>query len=292
MTKNKISIAIFLCCLFLNVHGQDFQTINYLKNDVDSLDLNFFRPANTKTKSPLVIFVHGGGFSGGSRNAGTDFGTYLAKNGFACASITYTLYMKDKDFGCNGILSEKIKAIRFGATDLWAATNYIIQHADELNIDTSRIFIAGASAGAETVLHAAYWNRQQMSLFKTGLSPTFRYAGIISGAGAIMDLNLITAQNAIPTLMFHGDADKLVPYATAAHHFCPCNSSGWLMLFGSKSIYDHMLNLGGSAQLITFLEGNHDYSSYYIRKDTQVVVDFLNKVLKGKRLKKHILQNT
>jgi hypothetical protein len=124
------------------------------------------------------------------------------------------------------------------------------------------------------------------------LSPTFRYAGIISGAGAIMDLNLITAQNAIPTLMFHGDADKLVPYATAAHHFCPCNSSGWLMLFGSKSIHDHMLNLGGSAQLITFLEGNHDYSSYYIRKDTQVVVDFLNKVLKGKRLKKHILQNT
>ena len=41
-----------------------------------------------------------------------------------------------------------------------------------------------------------------MSLFKTNLSPTFKYAGIVSGAGAIMDLNLITKQNALPTLYF------------------------------------------------------------------------------------------
>jgi pimeloyl-ACP methyl ester carboxylesterase len=107
-----------------------------------------------------------------------------------------------------------------------------------------------------------------------------------------MDLNLITAQNAIPTMLFHGDADKTVPYATAAHRYCPCNATGWLMFFGSKSIYDYMLNMGGSVQLITFKDGNHDYNSYYIRKDTQVVVDFLNKVMKGKRLKKHIFQNT
>jgi predicted peptidase len=291
MRKNKVSIAILLCCIFLNIQGQDFQTLNYLKNDTDSLDLNFFRPATTTTKSPLVIFVHGGGFSDGSRNAGTDFGTYLSKNGFACASITYTLYMKDKDFGCNGILTEKVKAIRYGATDVWAATNYFIQHANELNIDTSQIFIAGSSAGAESVLHAAYWNRNQMSLFKTGLSPTFRYAGIVAGAGALMDLNLITAQNAIPTMLFHGDADKTVPYATAAHRYCPCNATGWLMFFGSKSIYDYMLNMGGSVQLITFKDGNHDYNSYYIRKDTQVVVEFLNKVMKGKKIKKHIRNN-
>ena len=291
MRKNKVSIAILLCCIFLNIQGQDFQTLNYLKNDTDSLDLNFFRPAKTTTKSPLVIFVHGGGFSGGSRNAGTDFGTYLSKNGFACASISYTLYMKDKDFGCNGILTEKVKAIRYGATDVWAATNYFIQHANELNIDTSQIFIAGSSAGAESVLHAAYWNRNQMSLFKTGLSPTFRYAGIVAGAGALMDLNLITAQNAIPTMLFHGDADKTVPYATAAHRYCPCNATGWLMFFGSKSIYDYMLNMGGSVQLITFKDGNHDYNSYYIRKDTQVVVEFLNKVMKGKKIKKHIRNN-
>ena len=288
MKKIRFSILFFLCSFLFSLQGQDFQTLNYLKNGTDSLDLNFFRPATT-TKSPLVIFVHGGGFSGGSRNAGTDFGTYLSKNGFACASIAYTLYMKDKDFGCNGILSEKVKAIRYGATDVWAATNYFIQHANELNIDTSQIFIAGSSAGAESVLHAAYWNRNQMSLFKTGLSPTFRYAGIIAGAGAIMDLNLITTQNVIPTMLFHGDADKTVPYATAAHRYCPCNSTGWLMLFGSKSIYDYMLKMDGNAELITFKGGNHDYNFYYFSKESQVIVDFLNKVLKGKRLKKHIL---
>ena len=282
MKKIQFSILFFLCSFLFNLQGQDFQTLNYLKNETDSLDLNFFRPTNITTKSPLVIFVHGGGFSAGSRNAGTNFGTYLAANGFACASITYTLYMKDKDFGCNGIVSEKVKAIRYGASDLWAATQYFIQHATELNIDTTKIFIAGASAGAESVLHAAYWNRNQMSLFKTGLSPTFRYAGIVSGAGAIMDLNLITKQNALPTMLFHGDADKTVPYATAAHRYCPCNASGWIMFFGSKSIYDYMLKMGSTVQLTTFIGGSHDYNFYYMKQDTQKVIDFLNKVLKGK----------
>ncbi len=288
MKRTGLFFAFILSCCIFNLSAQNYTTINYLKNETDSLDLNFFRPTNTTSKTPLVIFVHGGGFSGGSRNAGTDFGIYLSKNGFACASITYTLYMKDKDFGCNGIVSEKVKAIRYGATDVWAATQYFIQHAAELNIDTTKIFIAGASAGAESVLHAAYWNRPQMSLFKTSLSPTFRYAGIVSGAGAIMDLNLITKQNALPTLLFHGDADKTVPYATAAHRYCPCNATGWLMFFGSKSIYDYMLKMGRNAELITFKGGNHDYNFYYFSKETQVIVEFLNKVLKGKRLKKHI----
>ena len=289
MKKTRLFFACILCCYIFNLSAQKYTTFNYLKNETDSLDLNFFRPTNTTTKTSLVIFVHGGGFSGGSRNAGTDFGTYLSKNGFACASITYTLYMKDKDFGCNGIVSEKVKAIRYGVSDLWAATQYFIQHAAELNIDTAKIFIAGASAGAESVLHAAYWNRQQMSLFKTSLSPNFRYAGIISGAGAIMDLNLITKQNALPTLLFHGDADKTVPYATAAHRYCQCNSSGWLMLFGSKSIYDCMLKIGSTVQLTTFAGGSHDYNFYYMKQDTQTVVDFLNKVLKEKRFHKHFV---
>lgn len=284
MKRTGLFLAFILSCYIFNLSAQNHKTINYLKNKTDSLDLNLFLPANKTTKTPLVIFVHGGGFSGGSREAGNNFGTYLAANGFACASITYTLYMKDKDFGCNGIVSEKIKAIRYGATDLWAATQYFIQHAADLNIDTSRIFIAGASAGAETVLHAAYWNQNQMSLFKTNLTPGFKYAGIISGAGAMIDLNLITKQNTIPTLLFHGDADKTVPYATAAHRYCPCNATGWLMFFGSKSIYDYMLKMGGNAELITFKGGNHDYNFYYFSKESQVIVDFLNKVLKGKRL--------
>ncbi len=214
---------------------EDFQSFTYYSNDSLSLDLDIFMPLQMiEGGNPLVIYVHGGGFSNGTRDAGHKLARHLAEQGIACASISYTLYMEGKSFGCDGILSEKVRAIQIAASQLWLATAYLNKYSGQFNIDTTRIFIAGSSAGAETVLHAAHWDREQMQCFEQALSPGFKYAGIISGAGAIMDLNLITPENKIPTMLFHGDADKLVPYGTAAHHYCPPNSSGWLMLFGSS----------------------------------------------------------
>jgi hypothetical protein len=122
-----------------------------------------------------------------------------------------------------------------------------------------------------------------MQLFDNGLSAKFKYAGIISGAGAIMDLSLITKENKLPTMLFHGDADPLVPYATAAHHYCPPNSSGWLMLFGSHSIAKHLEMLGGTCQLTTFEGGKHSFAGAYFYQNQQHVADFINKVLSGKK---------
>ena len=292
--KNKISIYSILLFGFLSaLSAQDFQTLNYLKNDSTSLDLDLFVPKTIiSNKIPLVIFVHGGGFSGGDRTAGHTFGKYLASKGYACATISYTLYMKGRDFGCNGILSEKIKAIRIATSDLWAATSYLVDNSEKWNIDTTNMYIAGSSAGAETVLHAAYWDYKRMNLFANSLSPTFKYAGLISGAGAIMDLNLITPKNLIPTMLYHGNADPTVPYATAAHHYCSCDKPGWLMLFGSYSIYNHIVGLNGSVQLNTFCGGNHRYNDYYMTTEIQTVLDFVENVKAGKKLQTHNIIST
>lgn len=287
----KLTLIILSFVIFgfsSSINAQEFQTLNYFKNDSTSLDLDLFLPkVNNVKKVPLIIFVHGGGFSGGDRKAGHTFGKFLASKGYACASISYTLYMKNKDFGCNGILSEKVKAIRMAASDLWAATTYLIDNSTKLNIDTAKIFIAGSSAGAETVLHAAYWDYKTMNLFENTLSTTFKYAGVISGAGAIMDLNLITSKNLIPIMLFHGDADPTVPYKTAAHHYCTCDSPGWLMLFGSYSIYNHIVGLNSNVQLTTFCGGDHRYNNYYMTTDIQTVVDFLEKVNAGSKFQIH-----
>jgi len=272
-------IFLLICNISL---GQNFKTYTYFQEDTISLDLDLFLP-NTDSIIPLVIYVHGGGFKGGDRTAGHGLAKYLVNQNIACASISYTLYMKDKSFSCDGITSEKVKAMQIAASQLWHATDFLIEKSEEIKIDTTKIFLAGSSAGAETVLHGAFWDKEQMQLFDPVLSDEFSYAGIIAGAGAIMDLNLITKENVLPIMMFHGDADPLVPYGTAAHHYCPPNSPGWLMFFGSSSIAKHVAELGATCQLATFKEGKHSFAGAYFFQHQHHVGDFINKVLAGKQ---------
>jgi acetyl esterase/lipase len=278
---NMKTITLVLLLVFTTlIQAQDPFTFTYFTNDTISLELDLFVPEKeTDELTPLLIYVHGGGFSKGDRYGGYELARYLNSRNIACATISYTLHMKDKSFGCDGILSEKIKAIQIAASELWHATDFLIEHHGHFQIDTSQIFICGSSAGAETVLHAAHWDRQHMQFFDPVLHPSFKYAGVIAGAGAIMDLNLITSESMIPTMLFHGDADPLVPYGVASHHYCPPDASGWLMLFGSFAIARHLLDLGGTCQLITFLGGDHSYAGAYFYQDQEPVADFIKRIL-------------
>jgi predicted esterase len=286
MKRLLLTLCLGFFCFVL--HAQDPLTLTYAKLPDEDLALDLYLPPNTdKIPKPLVIFVHGGGFSGGNRSGGETLGRYLSKRGIAVASISYTLYMKNrtKDWSCDGILPEKIKAIQLAANQTWLATSFLLEKASTYRFNPEQIFIAGSSAGGETVLHAAFWDRDQMQMIQHDLPEDFKYAGIISGAGAIMDLNLITAENAIPTMVFHGDSDKIVPYGTAAHHYCPPNSSGWLMLFGSRSIADHLAELGTNYMISSFVGGGHGYAGHYFRKDIDLIDSFIGLVTKGSSFK-------
>lgn len=286
---------IFPLCLLLGtlLQAQEVQqepshTLTYFTNDSISLDLDLFLPDQLSDDPlPLLIYVHGGGFGAGDRFGGYKLAEYLNSRNIACATITYTLYMKGKSFGCDVLLPEKVKAIQIAASQLWHATAKLVELSEQYGIDTSKIFIAGSSAGAETVLHAAHWDRDQMQFFEPALASSFRYAGVISGAGAIMDLNLITEENMIPTMVFHGDADPLVPYGVAAHHFCPPNSPGWLMFFGSFAIAEHLQELGGTCHLTTFQGGGHSHAGAYFYQDQKPVGDFIEAVLAGETFNLH-----
>jgi acetyl esterase/lipase len=273
----------------LHAQNSDFITLTYHSGDSIDLELDLFLPDAGDKPAPLLIYVHGGGFSNGNRTAGHNLARFLRKNHIAVASITYTLYMKDKSFSCEGVLAEKIKAIQIAANQLWLASGFLIDKSAKYNIDTDKIFIAGSSAGAETVLHAAFWNREDMMIYNKTLPAGFLYAGVISGAGAIMDLNLIKESNLTPVLMFHGNSDVLVPYGTAAHHYCKPDAPGWLMFFGSHSIFEHLSNLNGSVSLITYCGGGHKYAGAHFYQDQQPVLDFIKDVLAGEDFRQHTI---
>ena len=279
------SIAILSIC-----NSQDVKTLTYFQNDSIKLDLDLYLPRQvTDMKIPVVMFAFGGGFSTGNKESEKDYALYLAQHGFAVASISYTLYMKGKDFGCNGVLTEKIKAIQLGVSDLWQATAFILQQASQYNLDSSKVFISGISAGAEISFHACFWDYKLMNLYPHNLPEHFKYAGLIGGSGAIMDLNLINLKNAIPMLLSHGNSDKTVPYAAGSHRSCNTNATGWLILFGSSAVYNHLISLKQSAILITFDGGGHEYSGYLFHKEPHYILQFLKDVLAQKKFSNTIV---
>ncbi|MGC6432516.1 MAG: carboxylesterase family protein [Jejuia sp.] len=241
-----------------------------IKND--TLQLDFYHPKNDSDKLPLLVYVHGGGFASGVRNADyiIDFAKKIAERGFAVASISYRLTMKDTGLGCNVKARKKVKAFNSASDDIAHAINFLIKKKNGFNIDESKIILCGTSSGAEAVLNSVYNYNNRI------LPRKFRYAGVISMAGALTKLNGITDDSAIPTLLFHGTSDNLVPYYVSAHHFCNKNESGFLMLYGSRAIADRLKGLGKSYYLYSMIGEAHDTSSAPMHQNLSDIFDFLH----------------
>ncbi|RYZ82945.1 MAG: hypothetical protein EOP06_20825 [Proteobacteria bacterium] len=92
--------------------------------------------------------------------------------------------------------------------------------------------------------------------------------------------------------LFHGNGDGTVPYGTAAHHYCKPDATGWLMLFGSHSIYEYAIGKNASAELVTYCGGGHEYSGWLFEKDQQRIVDFLDATLRGEKIQSHTILET
>jgi len=286
----KKILLLLITLIINNTQAQEVKTLTYFQNDTLKLDLDLYLPKKKSgEKIPLVLFAFGGGFSGGDKTQEKDFGKFMSENGYAVASISYSLYMKRKDFGCKGVLTEKIKAIQIGVSDMWQATSFLVENASKYNLDTSKFFISGISAGAEIGFHASFWDYKVMNLYENNLPATFKYKGFIGGSGAIMDINLITKENTIPMLLAHGNNDDTVPYSAGSHRSCPTNASGWLILFGSYAVYNHINDLHKDVELITFCGGGHEFSGYLFHEGQQYVLDFVNAVLKGKKFQSHLI---
>ncbi len=240
-------------------------------NRKDSLLLDFYRPEAVNKQMPLLLYIHGGGFSGGQRDdANTiQFANAMAAKGYAVASISYRLIMKKKGFGCDTKTKDKIEAFDTAADDISYAIKHIIKNKDVFNVDADNVVISGTSAGAEAVLHLAYVYESKI------LPKKFKFAGVIGMAGAIVSLDQIDTKKAIPTQLFHGTNDNLVPYHIAAHHYCSPDAKGYMLLYGSRAIADRLKGLGKSYFLFSVNGGTHSWSGIPMNRCIMEVTDFL-----------------
>lgn len=241
------------------------QRITYAQKDTHQLWMDHYRPQGPGN-GMSVLFVHGGSFTGGDPKNQYPMGEGLAKRGYQVFVIKYRLYLKGKDFGCGTATPEKLKAIQWGVEDALDATQYLLDHAAELGVDTTKLFIAGSSAGAEAILNLVFNPFRKKNDQRYALLDRFRYAGAMSFAGAVLDINTAQKASWVPLLLMHGTRDQLVPFGTAAHRFCRAADPGWMMFFGSQSLYEKAKKEKLPLRLYTFPGGGHEVSNYMFRR--------------------------
>ena len=115
--------------------------IKYDEHERNSFDI--ILPDKTST-TPLVIFIHGGGFMGGDKRQAYEryqpqINDFLGR-GIAFASINYR-FLADTDRGLMTSLLDSKRCLQF-----------IRYHAASFNIDPTKVAIFGSSAGAGTSL--------------------------------------------------------------------------------------------------------------------------------------------
>ena len=181
-----------------------------------SLKLDVYQPTgDTLTKRPAIVWVHGGGFSGGDKTSGelVDESNVFSKKGYVNVSIDYRLVAG----GCSaaaGAQTACLTAITDAQHDAQAAVRFLRKNAATYKIDPDRIAIGGSSAGAITALQVGANSEDPGTSGNPGFSSAVRGAVALSGAKLLGPA--MTAGDAAE-LMFHGTTDTAVPYQWAVN---------------------------------------------------------------------------
>ena len=259
-------------------------TYVYEKRDTCDLFMDVYDPADGSEETfmghrkPTIIFMFGGGFVGGERDnqSYNSWFRQLTENGYRVISIDYRLGLKGASKMGIAQVNLLDKAIHMAVEDLFSATNFILENAEQLGVERDNIVISGSSAGAITVMQAEYEVANRTS-YASVLPQDFNYAGVMSFAGAILSrkgkVKYETAP--CPTMMLHGTADKIVPYRQIAVFN--------LGFYGGGKLVERFQKFGYDYNMFHFIDYGHEIaSSMYTTFDLQL--DFLEKnVIQGKK---------
>jgi acetyl esterase/lipase len=211
------------------IHGD----IPYNNDTLKKHLLDIYLPANAKGKSPLVIFVHGGGWIGNDKFGDMGYMTEtindMLNNGIAIASIDYR-------FAQNAVFPGILQ-------DCNKAASFLYDNADNYNFDKNRFALMGFSAGGHLAsLMGTSQNNKVENLYFPKSFRQFKYKAVVDfygptdltifpgaedpkspesiliGATAVDRPDLAKAaspltyidKNDPPFLIFHGEKDHLV----------------------------------------------------------------------------------
>ena len=227
--------------------------IEYRKNTSQQRNkLDFIYPKNkVYEQAPLFIYIHGGGNTGGTKNAIYNRSSLVLKKltdaGIAVATIDYRVFGQGEELGFHHLFQDCKDALRF-----------LAKSADRLGVDPNRFVTWGTSAGGSKALITALTESDFLPGEVSGPGTEHTVIGAISFFGAttyvVPELwqkrlenfpsrsqskaemmlkpsdgmspgeikTLVSADqhlksNSPPVLLVHGDTDPTVPIELSKH---------------------------------------------------------------------------
>jgi acetyl esterase/lipase len=187
--------------------------------------LDIFQPkGSSNAKRPGVIVIHGGGWTGGTKEGHSQETClrYVAK-GFVCADVEYRL--------------AKVATAPAAVTDVLDAAHWFEEQAKKYDVDTKRIVVTGGSAGGHLSLMVGMTPKSAKLGPPAKIAAVVNFYGITDVADQLSGPNMrdyavawvpeqsgrlelaarvspmkYVRKGLPPILTIHGDADQTVPY--------------------------------------------------------------------------------
>lgn len=212
------------------------------------LHLHLFEPEGHQPtdRRPVFLTIHGGGWTGRDARQFYPFAEYFSRLGMLGISLEYRLMNRDTGttvFDC----------VQDGRT----AVRYLRRHAAELGVDPNRIVVSGGSAGghiaAGTALFDAIDAAGDAKLISCRPDALVLYYPVIDTSEKGYGQKKIGERwrelspvahvkpGLPPTIIFHGTADTVTPYA------------------GAVLFHQRMQQAGNSCQIVSHKGGRHGY---------------------------------
>lgn len=278
---NRYLDSIFSFKTYSNImYGSNYDSNNHLT----TLLMDIYEPENdTLELRPIIIFIHGGSFTGGDRlDQRMDLkAQHFTKKGYVTANIEYrveqTVVISPY---INFALKENwYKAMIRASHDLRAAIRFIKKNVAEdgntYKIDTNKIFIYGSSAGAITMLNTVFINdTSEMSYdYKKncatlggleGNSGNDGYSSsgikaIVSCSGAMDNLDYINNNKDVAYIGFHNKIDFTVPFDIGCFITVACHLNTY---YGDNRIAMKMQELDMNAQFYPIPNQGHPVDEF------------------------------
>lgn len=164
--------------------------------------IDVYLPDNRETSRAAVLFVHGGAFLDGHRNRSNEVysnvTTYFARQGIVGINIGYRLAGDATYPGAS--------------EDIGRVVQWTHEHANQIGVDPTRIFLMGHSAGAAHAGSYAYDKRLQPA-GGAGL------AGLIVVSGRVRAENFPENPNGHKVVTYYGtsDPERLADVSPVSH---------------------------------------------------------------------------